>query len=94
MAAIMNQSKDNKKYYLSEDDWSDVKACPPYEKSKVLAEMAAWDFHKDLPENDRFELVTINPSLILGPPLIQSEFTSGITISTIMSGKFPGMPKI
>ena len=94
MAAIMNQSKDNKKYYLSEEDWSEVKVCPPYEKSKTLAEKAAWDFHKDLPENDRFDLVTINPSLILGPPLTHSEFASGLTISTIMSGKYPGLPKI
>ena len=29
---------------LTESDWSDVKQCSPYEKSKTLAEKAAWDF--------------------------------------------------
>ena len=90
----MNQKKDNQKYYFTEEDWSDVQSCQPYEKSKTLAEKAAWDFHKDLPVDGRFELVTINPSLILGPCLIQADFTSGMTISHIMSGKYPGMPKI
>ena len=35
-----------------------------YAKSKILAEKAAWDFHAALPENVRFELVTICPGLI------------------------------
>ena len=90
----MQMTKDKKKYYLSEEDWSDLSACTAYEKSKTLAEKAAWDYQKDLPENDRFELVVINPSLILGPPLIQSDFASGLTISMLLSGKFPGVPRI
>ncbi len=61
----------------NEEQWSDVAACAPYEKSKTLAEKAAWDFLESLPENERFELVIINPSLILGPALITGDFTSG-----------------
>ena len=49
---------------------------------------------KELPENERFELVTILPSLILGPALIDSDFTSGVLIQKIMAATFPGMPRV
>jgi len=49
----------------------------PYSKSKVLAEDAAWNFVKDLGRMKKFELVTINPGLVLGPNLNAAEFTSG-----------------
>jgi len=68
--------------------------CGAYEKSKTLAEKAAWDFVKALPESERFELVTINPSYILGPSLVNTDFTSSLLIKKIMAGAFPGMPKI
>ncbi len=88
------KSAENRKTTYDESDWSDIKACPTYDKSKTLAEQAAWDYHRSLPEADRFELVTINPSLILGPALIASDFTSGVFIQKVMSGAFPGMPKV
>ena len=36
-----------------------------YRLSKKLAELAAWDFVKN--EGVRFDIATINPSLIFGP---------------------------
>jgi nucleoside-diphosphate-sugar epimerase len=36
----------------------------PYEKSKLLAERAAWDYWRSLPEDDRFELVVVIPGLV------------------------------
>lgn len=59
-----------------------------------MAEKAAWDFIEKLPEDEKFELVTINPSLILGPTFVTADFTSGVIIEKIMSGKLPGVPKI
>ena len=94
VASVMFQSEETKKDLYTEDDWSNLKACGAYEKSKTMAEQAAWDFLKALPENERFELVIINPSLILGPSLISTDFTSGQIIKNIMDGKLPGMPKI
>ena len=47
-----------------------------YEKSKTLAESAAWEYLSSIPFNERFELVTINPCLILGPSLIPGDFSS------------------
>ena len=34
---------------LMEKDWSVIEKCLPYEKSKVLAEQAAWEFVNNLP---------------------------------------------
>ena len=33
---------------LTEDDWSNLDSCPPYEKSKTLAEKAAWEYVQSL----------------------------------------------
>lgn len=93
-AAIFGQHPENHKEPYTENDWTDVTAVGAYEKSKTLAEKAAWDFHKSLPESERFELVVINPCIIFGPSLIPGDFASGLFINRIMSGAYPGMPKI
>jgi dihydroflavonol-4-reductase len=59
-----------------------------------MAEKAAWDFVEKLPENEKIELVIINPSAIMGPNFVTGDFTSGLLISTIMKSAFPGMPKV
>lgn len=94
VAAVMYQSPKNMKVENSENDWTDTTSCGAYEKSKTLAEKAAWDYLHGLPEEERFELVVINPSLILGPSMITGDFSSGLIVRKLMSGKFPGMPKI
>ena len=68
------------KEIYTEDDWTDVTAVGAYEKSKTLAEKAAWEFVHSLPEAERFELVTINPVLIMGPSLIPGDFSSGAVV--------------
>ena len=87
-------NKDNKKMSYSTDDWTDTTIARPYEKSKTLAEKAAWDFLQNLPEEERFECVTINPGLVLGPNLNQANFSSGDIIRDIMTGKTPGFPNV
>ena len=83
---------------FNESFWSNTERkdppIAPYTKSKTLAEKAAWDFQKSLPEEERFELVTINPSLILGPPYVDGGFASGEVLSKILLGEYPGMPKV
>ena len=66
----------------------------PYEKSKVLAEKAAWDFFNGLPEDDRFELVTICPGFVLGPILCGPGFASGRAIEAVVTGEYPGLPRV
>lgn len=94
VAIMMQNDRDAKEVY-TEADWSNLEECHAYDKSKTLAEKAAWDFLKELPESERFELVTINPALILGPAIIRSkEFTSGQIVQKIMNAELPGVPKI
>lgn len=93
IASIAYKKVQGKEERYSEKNWSEVDACPPYEKSKLLAEKAAWDFHKSLPIEERFELVVINPGFVIGPNLIECEFTSSNLIKRLMSG-LPGVAKI
>ncbi|MCB0662191.1 MAG: NAD-dependent epimerase/dehydratase family protein [Saprospiraceae bacterium] len=53
---------------LNEDFWNNSASLDyqPYSLSKTLAEKKAWEIAKN---QDRWELVTINPSFVLGPPL-------------------------
>ena len=59
---------------------------PGYFKSKTLAEKAAWDFQKSLPEAERFEIVCINPVYVHGPTLIPGGFTSADIIVAFFEG--------
>ena len=55
--------------HFTENDWTDIKIAQPYDKSKTLAEKAAWDFVSNLPEDEKIELAIINPGLVVGPNL-------------------------
>ena len=56
---------------FNESHWTDPAEDNPagtaYNRSKTLAEKAAWDFRDALPESERFDIVTLNPALIMGP---------------------------
>ena len=82
---------------FNESHWSNPdrpEGLPAYHKSKTLAEKAAWDFVKALPEQEKFELVTINPGLVMGPPLKKEEFTSGGICKGMLEGKMPMVPPV
>ena len=77
---------------LDEGDWSDVKQADAYSKSKILAEKAAWDFVKELPDESKFELVTINPGFIVGPLLMKKESASSKVIKRLLLREMPAVP--
>ena len=77
-----------------ESDWSVVERCDPYQKSKTLAERAAWDFVKTLPAEKRFELAVINPGMVLGPLLDPDVQTSSELVKRLMRRELPGCPEI
>ena len=87
---------DTKQSKFNEKDWTDPngKNVTPYEKSKTLAEKAAREYLAKLPENERFEFVTINPGFILGPNIhrARGSFTSGDVIKKFLTGKIPMCP--
>ena len=65
--------------WLDESCWSNPDrpgGIGAYPKSKTLAERAAWDYQKALPEEQRFEIVSVNPCFVQGPSLIPGGFTS------------------
>ena len=78
---------------FTEEDWSDVSpgsSIDAYSKSKTLAERAAWDFVAALPEDQRFELATVNPSYVLGPVLNPNGASSYELLTRLMNRKDPG----
>jgi len=74
----------------SEEDWSPPEACAPYERSKTLAEKAAWDFVKELTAEKKFDLAVINPGLVIGPILTEFSGTSVGLLKSILTGEIPG----
>lgn len=78
----------------TEADWSDVDTSPPYQKSKTLAERAAWDFMATLPAAQQFELVVVNPGMVLGPLGRASAGTSVDIVRRILIRDAPGVPRM
>ena len=93
-AAIMDQRPENRKPIYNCDDWSDLEyqmTTNVYSRSKTMAERAAWNFIKELPEAEKFELVTICPSFVVGRALHYKAFTSGEIVTKMFTGEFPVM---
>jgi dihydroflavonol-4-reductase len=77
---------------FDETDWSDISGKVwPYQKSKTLAERAAWDFIAR--EGGRLELSAINPVAVLGPALGADYSHSIRLVKNMMDGQ-PGCPKL
>lgn len=79
----------------TENDWVDHKSKPAnfYIQSKILAEKAAWEFVKDLPDGEKFELAAVNPSLIAGPTLHGTPGSSMEPVRRLLTRDFPMVPK-
>ncbi|GAB6018891.1 hypothetical protein CHUAL_000549 [Chamberlinius hualienensis] len=86
-------SEENKVY--TEEDWTNPESpsLDNYAKSKTLAEKAAWDFVKELKDDEKFELVVINPGLVLGPVLGKNPGTSVEIIKRMIDRGMPAIPK-
>lgn len=76
-----------------EADWSDPDrpGISPYSKSKTLAERAAWDFVRDHAPD--ISLTTINPALVLGPPLDANFGSSVSLVQRVLRAKDPMLPR-
>ncbi|HTQ06798.1 MAG TPA: aldehyde reductase [Polyangiaceae bacterium] len=93
-AVVCGHARDGSEVY-DETSWSDVsKDIGAYEKSKTLAEQAAWDFVRSLPADRPLELVTVNPGLVLGPVLDGSFGTSASVVRDLLRGSMPGCPPL
>jgi dihydroflavonol-4-reductase len=73
---------------FTEQDWTDVDAdLQPYQKSKTLAERAAWDFVN----GSGLELATVNPTGVLGPVLGPDYSPSLGAIARMLDGSMPAL---
>jgi dihydroflavonol-4-reductase len=89
MAAITDEPDGRR--VLTESDWN-VKSSlqrNPYYYSKTVAERAAWQLMER--EKPAFDLVVINPFLVIGPSLVPSLNTSNEIFLDMLKGTFPGI---
>ena len=77
--------------------WTDInsKYVTPYQKSKTIAEKAAWDFYNNQDSDNRMELAVINPGGVMGPQL-GNDLGGASTqiVSQLISGEFPMIPAL
>lgn len=87
-------SNKNLNTVTTEADWTDSneKGLSSYEKSKLLAERAAWDFIKQ--EGGHLEFATINPVAILGPSLSAHISGSFGILEHLLDGSMKAIPNI
>jgi dihydroflavonol-4-reductase len=71
LVAIWSTPADKRPEVFDESHWSDLhqENMPVYDKSKSLAELAAWEFIENLPDDDKMELSVVNPGLVMGPTM-------------------------
>ena len=77
--------------------WTDInsKYVTPYQKSKTIAEKAAWDFYNNQDNSNKMEMAVINPGGVMGPQL-GNDLGGASTqiVSRLISGKFPMIPAL
>jgi len=92
IAAITDEPESSKVF--TEKDWNTMSSLErhPYQYSKTLAERAAWDFI--MQKKPPFDLVVINPFMVVGPSLSPQLNTTNRIIRDIMTGVYPGIMDI
>lgn len=87
-------SQTDSRIETTEADWTDpaLKGLSTYEKSKVLAERAAWNFIKQ--EGGTLELSVLNPVAILGPSLGTHVSGSFGILQHLLDGSMKAVPNI
>lgn len=77
----------------TEKDWSNTDAkIHPYQKSKTLAEKAAWEFIQQ--EGKGLEFSTVNPVGVMGPILGNDYSHSNDIVRQMLEGKLKSVPKV
>jgi len=80
---------------FTEEDWSVIDGkipVPHYQKSKTIAEKAAWSFIKT--DGGSLELAVVNPVGVFGPVLGKDYSTSIEIVKKLLDGSVPGCPKV
>ena len=94
IAAIMHRDLPAGRNAYDESDWTDPAhpRATTYDRSKTMAERAAWDFVKD--DAPQMQLTTINPGLVFGP-LLDDRYGSSVSlVKRLLSGRDPMQPRL
>lgn len=92
-AVIYGHARDGRVY--DESDWSRLTTgVGAYERSKTIAERAAWHHVAARPPDDRVELVAVNPGMVFGPILGPDYSTSGEIVRKLLRRELPGCPDV
>ena len=79
---------------FTEADWTDETNrvdSSPYDRSKTIAERAAWAWLKA--EGGTLELTTVNPVLVLGP-VLSADFSASVeAVRKLLDGSLPALPR-
>jgi dihydroflavonol-4-reductase len=88
--AVVNTRKSG---VQDESDWCDAGSpgTTAYAMSKLKAERAAWAFVQDHPS---MRLTTINPGLVLGPPLDKHHGSSISLVTRMLRARDPAVPRL
>ena len=84
-----------KKGQCGTDSWTDLssKELSAYQRSKTIAEKAAWEFIQN--SNSDMELTVVNPGAVLGPTLSDDIYGESLNIcAELLTGKMPGIPNL
>lgn len=89
MAAVTDEPDASR--VLTEADWNETSTLRrnPYYLSKTMAERAAWTFVER--ERPSFDLVAMNPFMIMGPSLGPGLNVSNKIIADLVNGVYPGI---
>ena len=92
--AAICQGHEKKNY--DENDWTDLNSntITNYDISKTKAERYLWSFIKDLNNNEKIEICTINPSFVVGPSLSNDIGSSNIVIKILLNSLMPFIPRL
>lgn len=76
---------------FTEEDWTDLSgSIDAYQRSKTMAEHAAWEFSK----KENLELSAVNPVAVMGPVLGKDFSHSNQIVRAMLTGQMPFLLKI
>jgi nucleoside-diphosphate-sugar epimerase len=93
-AAIGYGAAKDRTTLFTEEDWTNLNdpTVQAYQKSKTIAERAAWDFIAR--EGGKLELAVVNPVAVFGPVLGPDYSSSIVLVKRLLDGSIPGCPDI
>ena len=87
---INNMIIGNQHILVNEEHWTAEVDCPDSEKYKLAAEKAIWEFFQQ--NEDKIEIVTMHPGLMLGPALNKDLIGSNDIFLKILKEEIAGYP--